>query len=211
MKLSSLEQTIYDTAISCHKTNEEAMEMIIKTRSGKNPKKKTSQYTYRDFGSVMDVVQSFRKSPEEERAIRRWDKSPFRHIREAAPNPKGRMAEAITQQILSSLGHSTFLKSGKDDFDILVDGVRVEIKSSTLNQDDGFTFNAMVYEKCDEFCLIGIEPHRIRVWRLHKDVAKEIWGTQGKLGGNNQISFKNNKVPSILSSHKIFDKEFRND
>ena len=44
MKLSSLKQTIYDTAISCHKTNEEAMEMVMKT----------SQYTYRDFGSVME-------------------------------------------------------------------------------------------------------------------------------------------------------------
>lgn len=188
---------------------------IASKRAGQKalkPKKKpTEQYTHEDFGSVMEVVSSFRKSPEEEKAIRRWDESPFRHIREAAPNPKGRMAEAITQQILSSLGHSTFLKSGKDDFDILVDESRVEVKSSTLNQDDGFTFNAMVYEKCDEFCLIGIEPHRIRVWRLHKDVAKEIWGTPGKLGGNNQISFKNNKVPSILSSHKIFDKEFRND
>lgn len=193
-------------------TREEAVAKATK-RFGKEAtksKKKTGDQ-YDSFGSVMEVVSSFRKTPEEEKAIRRWDESPFRHIREASPNPKGRMAEAITQQILSSLGHSTFLKSGKDDFDILVDGSRVEVKSSTLNQDDGFTFNAMVYEKCDEFCLIGIEPHRIRVWRLHKDVAKEIWGTQGKLGGNNQISFKNNKVPSILSSHKIFDKEFRND
>ena len=73
-KTKSMTQDI-EFAVKClmkaGMTREEAVAFSTKKKEKQNKKKPSGQYTREEFGSVMEVVSSFRKSPEEEEAIRR--------------------------------------------------------------------------------------------------------------------------------------------
>ena len=70
----------------------------------------------------------------------RYDISPFKHIKAMGAKQKGKYYELISKDVLEKLGFS-IKKPENTDHDSIVNGVKTEIKGSTLNKNkDGFSF-----------------------------------------------------------------------
>jgi hypothetical protein len=70
----------------------------------------------------------------------RYVNSPFRHLKQLHAKQKGKRYEKITECVVRKLGH-TVSKPTNTDHDRVVDGIKVEIKGSTLNKNtDHFSF-----------------------------------------------------------------------
>lgn len=93
----------------------------------------------RDFWNVkkeneMQLVEMIDKSllEPEDRDLR-YDNSPFVHIKAMGAKQKGKYYELITEDVLGKIGF-TVEKPTNTDHDRIIDGVKSEIKGSTLNK-----------------------------------------------------------------------------
>ncbi len=137
----------------------------------------------------------------------RWDRSPFLWIKTASSRKSGKVGEDIVRMMMTCAG-SKVLPSIDTKHDLRIDGKKCEVKLSTLNESDGFIFNALAEEGYDEICLLGIEPFRIRLWKITKDIGESVWRKQHR-GGDATfwILFQNDNVPANLDKFKIVDIE----
>ena len=133
-----------------------------------------------------------------------WDGSlfaPFRQI--SSSRTKGAKGELMAAQLMTSLGHKVpynckgkpkktlpFIKS--TDYDIEVDGYKVEVKTSTAwnETDNDFRFQQIRNQDYDRIIFQGLNNNNAKVWWATKnDVAKHLFGNNeyrqhgGKNGG----------------------------
>jgi hypothetical protein len=96
--------------------------------------------------SLLDLIDPSMLDPEP--LDPRYIGSPFQHIKVMGAKQKGKRYENITRDLYSKLGYTTTKpvkepgqKKVPTDYDALVDGVKTEIKGSTLNKGtDHFSF-----------------------------------------------------------------------
>lgn len=67
----------------------------------------------------------------------RYADSPFRHLKKMHAKQKGKRYEKITECVLKKIGYKVS-KPTSTDHDRIVDGIKVEIKGSTLVKDKNF-------------------------------------------------------------------------
>jgi hypothetical protein len=120
-----------------------------------------------------------------------WDGSlfaPFRQI--SSSRKKGAVGELMVAQLMTSLGHKVpYNSKGKPkkilpynnvtDYDIEVDGYKVEVKtSSAWNETDyDFKFQQIRNQDYDRIIFQGLNNNNAKVWWATKgDLAKHIFG-----------------------------------
>lgn len=134
-----------------------------------------------------------------------WDGSPFLWIKTMSSRKSGKVGEDIVRMLMKCMG-SKVLPSSDTKYDLLIDGKKCEVKLSTLNESDGFIFNALAEDGYEEICLLGVEPFRIRLWKISKEVGRSVWKQQHRgERATSWIIFPNNKVPAEVDKFKIVD------
>lgn len=207
MNLEDLIRTVMEvTGKSC----EETIKAIRDKKRAKKPKKEEGfqfiQEEHKDLPSLVSSIKEFQDNNAEH--IRRWDNSPFRIVRETTIIKEfGDIAEHMAHHIFLSLGFEVVKQRRGHRFDFLVNGVEVDVKGSTLHKNDNLGFVLMTYENAEEFAWLGIDPHKVRMWKVSRNVASQLWNKGGKIG-TYSVSFKANKVPTKVAPFLIFEKEY---
>lgn len=88
--------------------------------------------------NMMNLIDEKYLEPEDRDT--RYDHSPFKHLKAMAAKQKGKYYELISKDVLEKLGFS-IEKPSSTDHDSIVNGLKTEIKGSTLNKGrDIFSF-----------------------------------------------------------------------
>ena len=106
-----------------------------------------------------------------------WVGSPFAWIKN---RPSSRQKGAICEKLVSSFLEAKGFRvdrSPDSDADRVVNGLRVEIKSSTLWENGGYRFQQLRDQNYDVAICLGISPFAAHCWVLPKSVILKKWGT----------------------------------
>jgi len=132
-----------------------------------------------------------------------WAASPFGWIRAQPSARKGAIGVAIVRAWANSAGF-TVTRATHSDHDLVVSGLKIEVKLSTLWANGGFTFQQLRDQDYEHVCLLGIEPQEVRLWTLPKPVAlKHARGQHtGERGQDTSwVSFKAASPPPWLQPY----------
>ena len=137
----------------------------------------------------------------EEKLDERYVNSPFKHLKNIPAKQKGSRFEKIVSNVMTKLGY-TIQKPENSDHDLIINGVKVEIKGSTLaknknhfsflqirpDQDYHLMMFAMFYP--NELVLMEMEKEQIK-----KNVQSKTFKKQhgGKKGGDETYLYYGNK------------------
>jgi len=100
----------------------------------------------------------------------RYEGKLFGKFRNLAPSQKGKVGEMFCEQVMRSLGRKVTERKSKDH-DIVVDGQKGEIKSSTLNNGTNvFSFlQIRPGQDYDKMILQAFFPEKLRIFELSKE------------------------------------------
>lgn len=104
----------------------------------------------------------------------RYTNSPFRHLKKMHAKQKGKRYENITECVLKNIGYIVS-RPINTDHDRIVDGLKVEIKGSTLNKNtDHFSFlQIRPSQDYDVIYFSMFYPDRLVIMAMSKDKIKE--------------------------------------
>ena len=106
-----------------------------------------------------------------------WIGSPFAWIKNRpSPSQRGTICEKLVSSFLEAKDFRVS-RSTDSDADRVVDGLRVEIKSSTLWQNGGYKFQQLRDQNYDVAICLGISPFAAHCWVIPKSAIMEKWGT----------------------------------
>ena len=106
-----------------------------------------------------------------------WVGSPFAWIKNRpSSRQKGAICEKLVSGFLVAKGFRVD-RSPDSDADRVVNGLRVEIKSSTLWENGGYRFQQLRDQNYDVAICLGISPFAAHCWVLPKSLLMEKWGT----------------------------------
>jgi hypothetical protein len=130
-----------------------------------------------------------------------WSGSPFAWILTLPSRARGAAGEKIVDSWLTDNGFDV-RRSGQTGCDRLVDGMKLEIKFSTLWKSGGYVFQQLRdQDYASVFCL-GISPACVHAWIIPKAVAWEHATPQhgGSLGKDTKwFSFQADNPPQWMS------------
>lgn len=106
-----------------------------------------------------------------------WENSPFHWISEAQSGRKGAVGKALVRRWAEQAGMQVAGKSGKGH-DFQIDGLRVAVKLSLVWTDRLFVFQQIRDQNYDVASLLALEPQRVRLWIVPKEVLWEHAGWQ---------------------------------
>ena len=109
-----------------------------------------------------------------------WERSPFAWIKKRPSRQRGAIAERLVAKFLSAKGFSVD-RSPDSEADRVVDGLRVEIKSSTLWKGGNYRFQQFRDQNYDVAICLGISPFSAHCWVIPKSVIMDNWGAAGGL------------------------------
>ncbi|MCX7802810.1 MAG: hypothetical protein N2313_07295 [Meiothermus ruber] len=101
-----------------------------------------------------------------------WKDSPFAWIRNQPSRRVGKIGEKLVEQWLEERGF-TVRASKNSDFDRYVEGVKLEIKFSTLWEGGFYKFQQIRNQEYDYLFCLGISPREVHGWVIPKDIALE--------------------------------------
>jgi hypothetical protein len=103
----------------------------------------------------------------------RYEDSPFRNIKLMDAKTKGKRYEQITECVLTKLGH-TVTPPQNTQHDRIVDGIKVEIKGSTLRKNlNDFTFlQIRPDDDYDELIFTLCYPHELYIYKMDKATVR---------------------------------------
>jgi hypothetical protein len=107
-----------------------------------------------------------------------WEGSPFAWIKHRPSRQKGAIAEKIVASLCTSCGLKV-ARSPDSDADRLVEGVRVEIKFSTLWKTGIYKFQQLRDQNYRIAILLGVSPFDAHCWVLTKNIILEQWNNPG--------------------------------
>lgn len=130
----------------------------------------------REVQSLAHASQTLQK--EYDRPGRIWEGGPFAWIRHCPSRQIGTICERLVSSYLETRG---FHIAGSPDTeaDRLVNGVRVEIKSSTLWQGGFYKFQQLRDQNYRFVLCLGISPYMAHGWAIPKEVVMEQWHSGG--------------------------------
>jgi hypothetical protein len=104
----------------------------------------------------------------------RWQGSPFDWIRKRPSRQKGAIGEKLVAGWLATKNFN-IARSPDSDADRLVETKRVEIKLSTLWENDIYTFQQFRDQNYDFAICVGLSPFDAHCWVLPKSVVLYQW------------------------------------
>lgn len=104
----------------------------------------------------------------------RWVGSPFEWIKKRPSRQVGKVAEQLVDGWASAKGLDVEA-SPDSDADRLVEGTRVEIKSSTLWQGGFFKFQQIRDQNYAVLFCLGISPEEVFGWAFPKNLLMDYW------------------------------------
>lgn len=112
-----------------------------------------------------------------------WPSSPFDWIRRTPSARLGVIGEKLVTAWAESCG-SVVDRAPNRDYDRLINGYRVEIKTSTLWSNGSYRFSQIRDQDYDYCLCLGLSPASAHVWLLPKDVLlKHVIGHMGQHTG----------------------------
>jgi len=104
----------------------------------------------------------------------RYANSPFRNLKKMHAKQKGKRYEEITEQVLLKLGRDV-RKPTSTEHDRIVDGLKIEIKGSTLNKNtDHFSFlQIRPNQNYDAIYFSMFYPESLVIMSMTKQVVKD--------------------------------------
>ena len=115
-----------------------------------------------------------------------WKESPFAWIKNLPSRTVGKIGEQIVARWC--ITHDFDVKSSPDsEADRIINGVRVEIKFSTLWQSGIYKFQQLRDQAYDVVICLGISPFNVHCWVLSKRLILEKWESgeiKSQHGGN---------------------------
>lgn len=109
-----------------------------------------------------------------------WEGSPFAWIRKRPSRQRGTIAERLVAEFLSMKGFEVG-RSPDSEADRIVDGLRIEIKSSTLWESGIYKFQQFRDQNYEVAICLGISPFAAHCWVIPKAVIMDMWGAAGGL------------------------------
>jgi len=132
-----------------------------------------------------------------------WSGSPFAWILTLPSRAKGAAAEKIVDGWLTANGFEV-RRSGQTGCDRTVNGMKLEIKFSTLWKSGGYVFQQLRdQDYVSVFCL-GISPARVHAWIIPKAIAWKHATPQhgGSLGKDTRwFGFQADSPPEWMSEY----------
>ena len=99
------------------------------------------------------------------------EESLFKKIKYLSIDQRGRLGEHFIVDIFKELNKEVeYINNGHDDFDLIVDNIKIEVKLSTLDVNSKFQHEGVKSNKIwDIVAFIDISPNDIYVTFIHKD------------------------------------------
>lgn len=111
-----------------------------------------------------------------------WKSSPFKWIKECSSRKIGAIGEQILSNFLENYGIDV-KRSPDSSCDRIINGKRVEIKTSTLWSSGLYKFQQIRDQDYDYIILFGISPNEIHFWLIDKKTIIKMWKTDGIISG----------------------------
>ena len=105
-----------------------------------------------------------------------WEGSPFAWIRTRPSRQVGTICEKLVAGFLAAKDFNV-IRSPDSEADRVVEGLRVEIKSSTLWKGGKYRFQQLRDQNYDVAVCLGISPFDAHCWVIPKPVIMGNWGT----------------------------------
>ena len=131
-----------------------------------------------NVGEIVTIAENLRS--EYRNYNSNWVESPFAWIKDLPSRTIGKVGEQLVEQWCTSQNFDV-RSSPNSQSDRLINGLRVEIKFSTLWQTGIYKFQQLRDQAYDIVICLGLSPYDIHCWVLSKDVILEQWRS-GKLG-----------------------------
>lgn len=103
-----------------------------------------------------------------------WRNSPFAWIKSRPSRQRGKIAEELVAGLCDTEG-LIVARSPDSDADLIVEGVRVEVKSSTLWKNGRYKFQQLRDQNYEIAVCLGLSPSNAHCWALPKDVLLQNW------------------------------------
>lgn len=103
-----------------------------------------------------------------------WEGSPFEWIRGRPSRQKGAIFESLIAGWCAAKGLNV-MRTGDSDADRIVEGLRIEIKGSTLWQGGNYKFQQLRDQNYDAAICLGISPFDAHCWTIPKNEIMERW------------------------------------
>jgi hypothetical protein len=132
-----------------------------------------------------------------------WADSTFHWISAAQSARKGAVGKKLVRRWAEQEGMSVTAKSDRGH-DFCVDGLRVAVKLSLVWADGGFVFEQIRDQKYDVVSLLALEPARVRLWVVPKEVLWEhaAWQHKGAAGRDTKwLLFPATEPPAWLKPY----------
>ena len=123
----------------------------------------------RSFSKIVEIADGLEREYEEDKDSE-WVNSPFKWIRGLASRRRGKVGEEIIARWLTVEGLEIGSPAGTDS-DLMVNGVRVEVKMSTLWEVGTYTFQQIRDQDYAFLICLGLSPVEAHCWVLPKDLA----------------------------------------
>ena len=109
-----------------------------------------------------------------------WTDSPFAWIKDLPSRTRGKVGEQLIEQWC--IEQNFDVRSSPDsEADRIINGLRVEIKSSTLWKSGIYKFQQLRDQNYDIVICLGLSPYDVHCWILSKEVILEKWRS-GEIG-----------------------------
>ena len=123
------------------------------------------------YSRLIAIAKQLEKEYESRVFPKQWAGSPFQWLKIGLPSrTRGKVAEVLLERWLSGEGFEVGTARGTDA-DLVVNGVRVEVKSSTLWDKGTYRFQQVRDQDYDIVICIGFSPSEAHCWVLSKKLA----------------------------------------
>jgi hypothetical protein len=130
----------------------------------------------RDVQSLASLSQLLRRDYEVETNV--WEGSPFAWIKSRPSRQIGAIGEKLVSGWLAARGFNV-VRSVNADADRVIEGVRMEIKFSTLWANGGYKFQQLRDQDYDAAICLGISPFDAQCWIIPKADIIRLWQVEG--------------------------------
>ena len=104
-----------------------------------------------------------------------WEGSPFAWIRQRPSRQRGSIGEKLVAGFLAAKDFDV-VRSPDSEADRVIDGLRTEIKSSTLWKNGGYRFQQLRDQNYDVAICLGVSPFNAHCWVIPKSDIMKNWG-----------------------------------
>lgn len=115
-----------------------------------------------------------------------WRNSEYKEIREISIDTRGRIGEHLLKEMFEEAGYLVeYIDNDHGDYDIIIDGVKIEIKSATLDSSNKFQHEGIKdSELWDLVAFVDIAPENIYITFIpHSEFRFEPEGGTVMLNG----------------------------